>query len=167
MSPENTRGPSFVYTGQAGSQPDRGSGGKEGKARCGDRAGDEGGEGVKDCEEAAEWFVGKCICLFRSRFALKKSLRTDTNIQQGALGGAGIGATLGMGLGGVVGTLVGGVVSIPTTGLGTLAGVATGAIHGPWYGKKKKEELEDELQGDEGSKKDAKATEIAMENDEG
>lgn len=37
-----------------------------------------------------------------------------------------------MGLGMGVGTILGGVVSVPTTIVGGLAGLATGAIHGPW-----------------------------------
>lgn len=53
-----------------------------------------------------------------------------------------------MGLGAAVGSLVGGVASIPTTGVGALAGIGVGAVHGPWFGGKKKEELADEEKGD-------------------
>lgn len=40
------------------------------------------------------------------------------------------------------------MISIPTTGLGALAGVATGAVHGPWFGNKQKDELKDEENGE-------------------
>jgi len=53
-----------------------------------------------------------------------------------------------MGLGGVVGSLVGGVATIPTTALGALVGVGADAIHGPWYGVKNKEDLEEEEEND-------------------
>ncbi|RDW76146.1 hypothetical protein BP5796_06967 [Coleophoma crateriformis] len=63
---------------------------------------------------------------------MKAVQRLQSGVWQGGAGGAGIGAGVGMGLGTVVGTLVGGVASIPTTSIGLLAGMGTGAIHGPW-----------------------------------
>lgn len=63
---------------------------------------------------------------------MKAVQRLQSGIWQGGAGGAGIGAGVGMGVGTLVGTLVGGVASIPTTGVGLLAGIGTGAIHGPW-----------------------------------
>lgn len=44
----------------------------------------------------------------------------------------GIGAGVAGGIGTVVGTIIGGVALIPTTAIGLLAGIGTGAIHGPW-----------------------------------
>lgn len=63
---------------------------------------------------------------------MKAVQRLQSGVWQGGASGAGIGAGVGMGLGTVVGTLVGGVAAIPTTGVGLLAGMGTGAIHGPW-----------------------------------
>ena len=81
--------------------------------------------------------------------------RLQSGVWQGGLGGAGIGAGVGMGVGTAVGTLVGGVTAIPTTGLGALIGVGTGAIHGPWA--KLPEGPRGEGQGDaEDNKKQAK-----------
>ncbi|KAH6672166.1 hypothetical protein B0J14DRAFT_593049 [Halenospora varia] len=73
--------------------------------------------------------------------------RLQSGAWQGGAAGAGMGAGIGAGLGTVVGSIVGGVTAIPTTGLGLLAGVTIGAIHGPWVklvGDKdgKKEEVE-------------------------
>ncbi|KAH8669726.1 hypothetical protein BGZ60DRAFT_375974 [Tricladium varicosporioides] len=73
--------------------------------------------------------------------------RLQSGAWQGGAVGAGMGAGVGAGLGTVVGSIVGGVTAIPTTGLGLLAGVTVGAIHGPWVklvGNKdgKKEEVE-------------------------
>lgn len=71
---------------------------------------------------------------------LKVVQRLQSGVWQGGASGAGIGAGVGLGLGTVVGSVVGGVVAIPTTGLGILAGAATGAIHGPWVKLGKGEE---------------------------
>ncbi|RDW82822.1 hypothetical protein BP6252_03934 [Coleophoma cylindrospora] len=75
---------------------------------------------------------------------MKAVQRLQSGVWQGGAGGAGIGAGVGMGLGTVVGSLVGGVAAIPTTSLGLLAGMGTGAIHGPWVklgmGDKKEDE---------------------------
>lgn len=58
--------------------------------------------------------------------------RLQSGVVQGGMGGAGIGAGVGMGLGMGLGTVVGGVASVPTTLVGGLVGVGTGAVHGPW-----------------------------------
>ncbi|KAF4630911.1 hypothetical protein G7Y89_g7222 [Cudoniella acicularis] len=82
--------------------------------------------------------------LFEAREQKKKSIsemkivkRLQSGVWQGGAAGAGIGAGIGAGVGTVVGALVGGVAAIPTTGLGMLAGVGVGAVHGPWvrFGK--------------------------------
>lgn len=75
---------------------------------------------------------------------LKIVQRLQSGVWQGGASGAGIGAGVGLGLGTVVGSVVGGVVAIPTTGLGILAGAATGAIHGPWVKVGKGKENVDE-----------------------
>lgn len=62
----------------------------------------------------------------------KKARVLTSGAFQGGVGGAGIGAATAAGLGTVVGTLVGTVTAIPATAVGGLAGVATGAVHGPW-----------------------------------
>jgi hypothetical protein len=62
----------------------------------------------------------------------KKARLLTSGALQGGVGGAGIGAATAAGLGTVVGTLVGTVTAIPATAVGGLAGVATGAVHGPW-----------------------------------
>jgi hypothetical protein len=62
----------------------------------------------------------------------KKARVLTSGAFQGGVGGAGIGAATAAGLGTVVGTLVGTVTAIPATAVGGLAGVATGAMHGPW-----------------------------------
>ncbi|ESZ92910.1 hypothetical protein SBOR_6683 [Sclerotinia borealis F-4128] len=69
----------------------------------------------------------------RANSELKLAQRLQSGVWQGGAGGAGIGAGIGLGLGTVVGTVVGGVASVPTTGLGLLAGMGTGAAHGPWF----------------------------------
>jgi hypothetical protein len=62
----------------------------------------------------------------------KKARVLTSGAFQGGVGGAGIGAATAAGLGTVVGTLVGTVTALPATAVGGLAGVATGAMHGPW-----------------------------------
>lgn len=62
----------------------------------------------------------------------KKARVLTSGAFQGGVGGAGIGAAVSAGLGTVVGTLVGTVTAIPATAVGGLAGMATGAVHGPW-----------------------------------
>jgi hypothetical protein len=81
----------------------------------------------------------------RAASELKIVQRLQSGVWQGGASGAGIGAGVGLGLGTVVGSVVGGVVAIPTTGLGLLAGAATGAIHGPWvkFGMGDKKDGED------------------------
>jgi hypothetical protein len=96
----------------------------------------------------------------------KKARVLTSGAFQGGVGGAGIGAATAAGLGTVVGTLVGTVTAIPATAVGGLAGVATGAVHGPWIklgkmGKdgrvgdgKEKNEKGPELAEDPGSDED-------------
>jgi ElaB/YqjD/DUF883 family membrane-anchored ribosome-binding protein len=87
---------------------------------------------------------------------LKIVQRLQSGVWQGGASGAGIGAGVGLGLGTVVGSIVGGVVAIPTTGLGLLAGAATGAIHGPWIklgmGEDKSSKSVEAEDGEEGLK---------------
>ncbi|KAI0022865.1 hypothetical protein F4780DRAFT_777324 [Xylariomycetidae sp. FL0641] len=63
---------------------------------------------------------------------LKTAKRLEQGWLQGGTVGGGIGAGIAGGLGMTVGTLVTGLVAIPTTGVGILAGAATGLVHGPW-----------------------------------
>jgi len=88
----------------------------------------------------------------------KKARVLTSGAFQGGVSGAGIGAAVSAGLGTVVGTVVGTVTAIPVTAVGGLAGVATGAVHGPWIklgkigGKKDGEEgaeVEEAKEGDE------------------
>jgi uncharacterized membrane protein len=57
-----------------------------------------------------------------------------------------VGTGLGTGVGAVVGTLVGGVTAIPTTTVGLLVGVGTGAIHGPWVKVKGKKDGQEDIE---------------------
>lgn len=83
---------------------------------------------------------------------------TRYRVWQGGAAGAGIGAGIGGGVGTVVGTLVGGVASIPTTGLGLLAGIGAGAIHGPWVTLKR-----DKKKGENGEEEEVKTFELDEE----
>lgn len=62
----------------------------------------------------------------------KMAKRLQSGTWQGMGFGGGIGAATGLGLGAGIGTVLGAITAIPFTGLGMLAGSATGAIHGPW-----------------------------------
>lgn len=53
-------------------------------------------------------------------------------------------------MGTIVGSLVTGIAAVPTTGLGLLAGAATGAIHGPWLKLVKETVEEDDGDGESG-----------------
>ena len=68
----------------------------------------------------------------KAKSAIKSAQRLQSGVWQGGASGAGIGAGIGAGVGTVVGSIVGGVAAIPTTGVGLLVGMGTGAIHGPW-----------------------------------
>ena len=82
----------------------------------------------------------------KAKSAIKSAQRLQSGVWQGGASGAGIGAGIGAGVGTLVGGLVGGVTSIPTTGLGLLVGMGTGAVHGPWvkFEKEKGEEEKEE-----------------------
>ncbi|KAE8453645.1 hypothetical protein EG329_009156 [Mollisiaceae sp. DMI_Dod_QoI] len=86
----------------------------------------------------------------KSKAEMKAVNRVQSGVWQGAGMGGGMGAGLGMGIGAGVGTLLGGVVSIPTTGVGLLAGAATGAIHGPWFKLPGGEGMKENREGGEG-----------------
>lgn len=78
---------------------------------------------------------------------MKIAQRLQSGVWQGGAAGAGMGAGVAGGVGTLVGGLVGGVTAIPTTGLGLLVGVGTGAVHGPWVklpGGKDGDEVETE-----------------------
>ncbi|KAF2033077.1 hypothetical protein EK21DRAFT_86516 [Setomelanomma holmii] len=94
----------------------------------------------------------------------KKARVLTSGAFQGSIVGAGIGAAVSAGLGTVVGTIVGGVTAIPATAVGGLAGVATGAVHGPWI-KLNKIGKEGRL-GDEEEKVE-KGPELDVEGDDG
>ena len=62
----------------------------------------------------------------------KKARVLKSGTFQGGIGGAGIGAATGAGLGTIVGTVVGTAATIPTSLVGGVVGMGTGAFHGPW-----------------------------------
>jgi len=97
-----------------------------------------------DPEEKAHALEEKAKQEKKAKSELKIVQRLQSGVWQGGAGGAGIGAGVGMGVGTVVGSLVGGVTAIPTTGLGALVGVGTGAIHGPWFKVPKGEKEEEQ-----------------------
>ncbi|KAJ7649815.1 hypothetical protein FB45DRAFT_886070 [Roridomyces roridus] len=70
----------------------------------------------------------------------RRAHRLASGAWQGGTWGASMGAAIGVGLGATVGTLVGAIATIPTTGVGFLVGVPVGWIHGPWVGRKTKEQ---------------------------
>ena len=67
-----------------------------------------------------------------ARSQAKMARRLESGAWQGAGAGMGIGAASGMGVGTVVGLILGAVTAVPTTLVGGIVGVGTGAIHGPW-----------------------------------
>ncbi|KAI9738105.1 MAG: hypothetical protein M1818_005533 [Claussenomyces sp. TS43310] len=89
----------------------------------------------------------------RARSETKLAQRLQSGVWQGGASGAGIGAGFGMGVGAAVGAVVGGVTAIPTTGLGLLAGIGAGAIHGPWL--KLPVDKEEKGEGQEDREKEA------------
>tara|TARA_R110002003_G_scaffold54_9_gene4769 strand:+ start:43490 stop:44167 length:678 start_codon:yes stop_codon:yes gene_type:complete len=94
----------------------------------------------------------------------KKARVLTSGAFQGGIGGAGIGAAVSAGLGTVVGTIVGGVTAIPATAVGGLAGVATGAVHGPWI---KLNKVGKEGRMGDGKEKVEKGPELDAEDDDG
>ncbi|KAH7079969.1 hypothetical protein BKA63DRAFT_231977 [Paraphoma chrysanthemicola] len=89
-------------------------------------------EAIKDPKKREQYLTDAYNKEIEAHGNSKKARILTSGAFQGGIGGAGIGAAVSTGLGTVVGTIVGGVTAIPATAVGGLAGMATGAVHGPW-----------------------------------
>ncbi|KAJ9617256.1 hypothetical protein H2200_000977 [Cladophialophora chaetospira] len=101
----------------------------------------------------------------------KMAKRLQSGSWQGFGFGGGIGAASGLGIGAVTGTVLGAILAVPTTGIGMLAGTATGAIHGPFVklggGKDGKEEEVPFEEADPGRVVDALEAEQKAQQEQG